>query len=188
MGKMKISEAEMKEVALKKEIIYQGNVIHVRKDEARLPDGKVAPREVVEHPGGVGIALESPEGKFYFVKQWRYAQEMIMLEYPAGKKEKGEDPLTTAKREIIEETGYEGIDFVYLGKVVPTPAYDNEVIDLYYAKQGEYKGVHLDEDEYLNLYQYTLEEITDFIYQGKVTDAKTIAMTFLLKEYKRRNG
>lgn len=188
MGKTKIREEDMKETAVKQERIYEGNVIHVRKDEARMPDGKIAPREVVEHPGGVGIALESPDGKFYFVKQWRYAQEMVMLEYPAGKKEKGEDPFTTAKREIVEETGYEGKDFVYLGKVVPTPAYDNEVIDLYYARQGEYKGVHLDEDEYLNLYQYTLDEMTDMIFDGTVTDAKTVAMTFLLKEYKRRNG
>ena len=122
------------------EVKYNGVIVKVRLDHAQLENGKIVRREVVEHPGGVGIALEDEEGRFFMVTQYRYAQEKIMLEYPAGKKEKGEDPLTTAKREIVEETGYEGRDFVYLGNMVPTPAYDTEVIELYYAKTGEFKG------------------------------------------------
>ena len=77
-----------------------------------------------------------------------------MTEYPAGKREPGEEPLLTAQREIIEETGYEGRDFVYLGNMVPTPAYDTEVIELYYARSGKYiKGQHLDDDESIRLFK-----------------------------------
>ena len=168
--------------------IYDGTVIKVRRDEAEMPDGLVAEREVVEHPGGVGIALEDEEGRFFLVTQWRYAQGCITLEYPAGKKEKGEDPLTTARREIVEETGYEGRDWFYLGKMFPTPAYDNEVIDLYYAKIGEYHGQHLDEDEYINVSRHTLNEIEDMIVNGKIPDAKTMGMTMLIRQNKERGN
>ncbi len=177
---------ELKETTLKETTVYDGHIIKVRLDEAELPNGETAPREVVVHPGGVGIALEDKEGKFFFVTQWRYGQRMVMLEYPAGKKEPGEDPLTTAKREIIEETGYEGVDFVRLGSLVPTPAYDSEVIELYYAKQGEYRGQHLDADENINLTKLSLDEIIDRIVKGEVTDAKTVAMSFLIREFKAR--
>lgn len=177
---------DIKENTVKTTTVYDGHIIKVRLDEAELPDGSHAPREVVVHPGGVGIALEDEEGKFFFVTQWRYGQEQIMLEYPAGKKEPGEDPLTTAKREIVEETGYEGLDFVHLGSLVPTPAYDTEVIELYYARQGRFLGQHLDADENLRLSKLTLAEITERIVRGEVTDAKTVAMTFLIKEFKER--
>ena len=175
---------QIREITRKKTTVYDGHILKVRLDEAELLDGTTAPREVVVHPGGVGIALEDDEGKFFFVTQWRYGQDKVMLEYPAGKKEPGEDPLTTAKREIIEETGYEGEGFVRLGSLVPTPAYDTEVIELYYARQGKYVGQHLDEDENINLSKLTLDEITQKILSGEVDDAKTVAMTFLIKEFK----
>ncbi len=177
---------ELEEKTVRQETVYDGHIIKVRLDEAELPDGQHAAREVVVHPGGVGIALEDEEGKFTFVTQWRYGQQMAMLEYPAGKKEPGEDPLTTAKREIVEETGYEGTGFVRLGSLVPTPAYDSEVIELYYAKQGNYVGQHLDADENINLKKLTLDEITELIVRGEVTDAKTVAMTFLIREFRQR--
>ena len=158
---------ELKETTISETTVYDGHIIKVRLDEAKLPDGSTAPREVVVHPGGVGIALEDEEGKYFFVTQ-------------------GEDPLETAKREIVEETGYEGLGFVHLGSLVPTPAYDTEVIELYYAKQGEFRGQHLDADENINLTKLSLDEITERIVRGEVTDAKTVAMTFLIKEFKER--
>ncbi len=178
---------ELKEETLTKNVVYDGKIITVRSDTAKTPDGQIVPREVVEHPGGVGIALEDEDGKFFMVTQFRYAQQKVMIEFPAGKKEPGEDPLMTAKREIIEETGYEGVDFVRLGQLVPTPAYDTEVIDLFYAKQGKFAGQHLDEDENLNLSKMSVDELTDAIVHGKIDDAKTVAMTFLIKEMKERN-
>lgn len=174
------------EKTLTKDYVFEGKILRMRKDTAEMPDGLVVEREVVEHPGGVGIALEDSEGRFFFVKQWRYAHMEETIEFPAGKREAGEDPLTTAKREIIEETGYEGKDWVYLGKMYPTPAYDTEVVTFYYAKQGDFKGQHLDEDEYINLERHTLDEMIDLCVEGKIPDAKTMSMVLLLKAKKER--
>ena len=99
---------ELEEKTLTKTYVYEGPVVNLREDTAEMPDHTIANRTLVEHPGGVGIALEDEEGRFYFVSQWRYAQSVVTLEYPAGKREKGEDDLAVAKREIAEETGYEG--------------------------------------------------------------------------------
>ena len=178
----------MEEKTLCKEYIYKGKILKMRKDKAEMPDGNVFDREVVEHPGGVGIALEDEDGRFFFVKQWRYAQGEVTLEFPAGKKEPGEDPLKTAQREIVEETGYEGTNWMYLGKMYPTPAYDNEVIDLYYARKGDFKGQHPDEDEFLRVERYTLDEITDMCVRGEIPDAKTMTMTFLIQANKDRRN
>ena len=177
---------ELNEKTLTKEYMYRGKVVNMRRDKAELPDGQIVDREVVEHPGGVAIALEGDDGKFFLVKQWRYAQEKVLMEFPAGKKEKGEDPLDTAKREIVEETGYEGNDFVFLGEMVPTGAYDSEVISMYYAKQGAYRGQHFDDDENLQLCRMDLDELTEEIINGKIPDGKTMAMVLLIKEMKKR--
>ena len=177
---------ELFEKQIATEKIFDGVVVKLRKDKAVLADGSEVYREVVEHPGGVGIALEDEEGKFFFVKQWRYAQEKVLLEFPAGKKEPGEDPFITAQREIAEETGYTGKDFLYLGQMVPTGAYDSEVIDFYYAKIDQKVGQHLDEDERIHVYRYTLDEIIEMVMNKELSDGKTIAMAFMVRELKRQ--
>ncbi len=166
----------------KQKKVYEGIVIDVRIDEAETSLGTTVKREVVEHIGGVSIALEDDDGSFFMVRQFRYGQQKEMIEFPAGKKEIGEDALETAKREIEEEIGYKGEDFEYLGKIVPTPAYDTEVIDLYYAHKGKKVGQNLDEDEYLIIEKWKLEDIIEAIMNGEITDAKTVAMAFILKE------
>ncbi len=176
----------MKETTLTKKYVFNGKVVNMRTDTAVTDDGMEVYREVVEHPGGVGIALEDEEGRFFMVKQYRYAQETEMTEFPAGKKEAGEDPFMTAQREIVEETGYEGTDWVYLGKTIPTPAYDTETIDLYYAKTGKFVGQHFDEDERIDTCRMTLQEIIDACYKGEIQDAKTMSMAFLIREMKER--
>ena len=178
--------SDLNEKTVAQSYVYEGNIVKLREDKAEISDGSVVDRVVVEHPGGVGIALEDEDGKFFFVSQWRYAQSEVTLEYPAGKREEGEDDLNTAKREIVEEVGYEGTDWKYLGVMYPTPAYDSETIGMYYAKKGAYKGQHLDSDENINVSKYSLDEITDMIVDGKIHDAKTIGMTFLVKENKKR--
>ena len=171
---------------LTREEIFEGNILHVYKDTVEIEDNLTVEREVVQHIGGVGVALEDTDGKFFFVKQWRYAQQEETLEFPAGKKEEGEDALTTAKREIQEETGYTGKDWIYMGKIYPTPAYDTEVIDLYYAKVDLYIGQHLDEDEKIQIYKYRLEELKELIMEGKIPDAKTVSMAMYLCQMKKR--
>ncbi len=179
--------SKLEEKQISSEYVYCGKVIKVRVDQARIPNGNVTLREVVEHPGGVAIALEDEEGKFFLVTQWRYAQEKEVLEFPAGKREPGEDPLTTAKREIAEETGYTAKDFVNLGEMIPTGAYDSEVIHMYYAKTDSYVGEHFDDDENLVPERMTLAEIVKKIMDREITDGKTMVMALKIQEMK-RNG
>ncbi len=174
------------EKTVSQEIKFEGRIIDVRHDVAQLSDGREVQREVVLHPGGVAIALEDDDNTFFLVEQFRYGQQRTLIEFPAGKKEKGEDPFETAKREIVEEVGYEGIDYYYLGELVPTGAYLTEKIAMYYAKKGNQLGQHLDDDEQLNVSKKTIDELVDLIMDGTIIDAKTIAMTFMIKQLKEK--
>ncbi|MBP3891397.1 MAG: NUDIX hydrolase [Solobacterium sp.] len=178
----------MKEKQISKKYPYKGKVVNIRVDEAEVENGDIVFREVVEHPGGVCIALEDEEGKFTLVLQWRYAQEEELLEFPAGKLEPNENPRDAILRETVEETGYEPIALEEMGMFVPTGAYGQERVYLYYAKQGAYIGQHLDEDEHIQLKKYTLDEIIDLIMSGEIIDGKTCTLAFKLKERKQRNA
>lgn len=178
---------KLKETTLKQELKFKGRLINVRHDEVELPNHEIALREVVEHPGGVAVAMINDEGKFFMVEQYRYAQQKVLLEYPAGKMERGEDPLETAKREIIEETGYSGKDFVYLGRMVPTGAYLEEKIEMYMATTDQYLGQNLDVDEFVSVSTKLIDELIEMIMNREIEDGKTIAMTFMIKEMLERN-
>ncbi len=173
---------DLKQKAIRSQIVYQGAIFNVRKDEAVMANDRPVSREVVEHYGGAAVAMENADGTFFMVRQWRYAYRGVLLEYPAGKKEADEDALVTAKREIREETGYEGENWLYLGRMVPTPAYDEEVIDLFYATCGAYRGQRLDVDEELDVCRMPLAAIRKAIMDGEIIDAKTIALTYLVQE------
>lgn len=176
---------KLEEKTLKHELVYEGPVINVYEDHVLLND-KEHYRVYVKHPGGVAIALEDEDGKFFVVSQYRYGQKEILLEFPAGKIEQGEDPLETATREIQEETGYEGMNFEYLGKMIPTAAYNSEVIYMYTAKIGTYVGQHLDPDEELFVEKLSLEELKEKVITNEITDSKTMIMTFLLEERRKQ--
>ena len=175
-----------REKALEQHYTYQGKVVSVRVDRVLLPDGNESMREVVEHPGGVCVAMEDENGLFSVVTQWRYAQEKELTEFPAGKLEWGENPFDAVKREAAEDTGFEGRDWVELGEFVPTGAYGGEKVWLYYAKQGQYVGQHLDSDEHLDTEKLTLEKIIEKIMAGEITDGKTAVLAFKVREWKNR--
>lgn len=166
---------------------YKGRVVNVRVDEAEIANGSIVSREVVEHPGGVCIAMEDEEGRFFMVSQWRYAQERVLLEFPAGKLEKGEDPREAILREAKEETGYEAVDLEEIGEFVPTGAYGQELVHLYYAKKGNYVGQHLDEDEDVVVSKMTLDEIIEAIMKNEIIDGKTCVLAFKIRERKRND-
>lgn len=168
------------EKKVSREEIFQGKVIHVVKDEVVLDDGKEAIREVVYHNGGVCIALKDGD-KYYMVRQYRYACGKDMLEFPAGKIEKGEEPDKAIEREAIEETGYKATNIIKMGQVIPTCGYDSEIIHLYYGKVGENVGQHFDEDERLKLEKYTFEEIKEMIKNNIIDDSKTIALMYRIE-------
>ena len=164
----------------KREEIYNGQVISVVKDEVELDDGSTSTRELVLHNGGACIALRDGE-YYYMVRQFRYAFDTFMYEFPAGKIEKGEDHQNTILREAIEETGYSVKNLRYFGYIIPTCGYCTEKIYLYYGEADEYLGQHLDKDEDIELEKFTFKQIREMVRQGLIQDSKTVALMYHLE-------
>ncbi|MBQ1288577.1 MAG: NUDIX hydrolase [Erysipelotrichaceae bacterium] len=162
--------------------IYSGRVIEVVCDDVGLDDGRTALREIVYHRGGCCIALRDPEDdKYYMVRQYRYAQQTEMLEFCAGKMEKGEDPSVTILRECEEELGVTAENVRSFGYIAPTCGYSSEKIYLFTGDKGKNVGMHLDEDEQIEPEKYSLDEIEEMIFRGEIFDAKTIALVYRLR-------
>lgn len=162
-------------------VIFEGKILNLRVDEIETDKGLKATREVIEHPGGTCIAAQKDNGKFLLVRQYRYAQQKEMLEFPAGRLEVNESPLEGIIREITEETGYQVTDVVSLGCIAPSSGYLEERIYLHYGKVTDYVGTHFDIDEDLMLEEYSLEELEAMIMSEEITDAKTIALVLKLR-------
>ena len=170
---------DLTEKTLQKNYIYKGKIVNLRCDDAELPSGAPCKREIVEHPGGAAV-LCVREGKTVFVRQFRYAYGEELLEIPAGKLERGEDPMLAAKRELEEETGLIA-DLVPLTVLYPTPGYSNEKIYIYEAVNVREGARHPDSDEFLDVVQLPLEEAYARVRSGALRDAKTIAALLLYK-------
>ena len=171
------------EKTIEKNTVYEGVIVNVRRDKAELVNGKVVGREVVEHPGGVTVIPVEPDGTVWCVRQFRYPFGREMLEVPAGKLERGEDPFDCAVRELSEETGLTADEFVYLGPCCPSPGFSTEVLHIYLALGLHQGAMHLDPDEFLNVEKYGLEELTDRVMSGEIDDAKTIIAVLKAKRY-----
>jgi len=170
------------EKTLKTERIYEGKVINLRVDTVELPDKKYSKREIVEHPGAVGIIGINDEGKVILVKQYRKAVNDFLLEIPAGKIEPKEDPEECAKREFKEETGYSATSFHSLSYCYTSPGFSNEKIYLFKA-DSLYKGVaEPDEDEYIEIVEIPFESAIEKIYNGEIQDSKTIIAILMANE------
>ncbi len=176
----------LNEITLKKNYVYNGKIINVRCDDAALPDGKPCKREVVDHNGGVCVAALTDNKELIFVRQFRYPYMRVILELPAGKLEKGEDPFEAGKRELEEETGFVAENYYYLGKFYPTPGYCAEIIHLYVATDLKETQVHPDEDEYLEGVRIPLDEAVDMVLAGDIPDGKTQALIMRTAEMLRR--
>ncbi len=162
--------------------IYEGKIINMRRDTVELVNGKTSTREVVEHSGGVCIAALDSDGCLFFVTQYRYPHERALLELPAGKRERDEDPKICAERELVEETGYKAKDMVYLGQFLPSSAYLTEVIHLFFAKDLEYVGQNLEADEFLSVQKISLEKSVSMVLSGEIADGKTQALVLRVNE------
>lgn len=162
------------EKTLDYEYVYEGKVIDVRRDNVEISTGRKSVREVVEHSGGVVIVAQKSSDTILMVKQFRYPIKKTVLELPAGKLEKGEEPFPAAKRELEEETGYKANFWKDLGYINTTPGFCNEKLYLYYASDLEFVGEHPDEGEIIQCFEYKLNEIYEKIKTGEINDAKTI--------------
>ena len=162
------------EKTLKSETIYNGKVMTVIRDEIETADGHKSFREVAIHSGGVVIAALKDSETILLVKQFRYPLKQVILELPAGKLEKDEDPDLAAKRELEEETGYRANTWKSLGYINTTPGICTEKLYLYLAQDLEFVGEHPDVGEILYCEEYKLEDVYEMIYNGTINDAKTI--------------
>lgn len=161
------------EKVLSSEDIFKGRVINLHVEQVELPNGNKSSREIVEHNGGVGIIAVDENREVFMVTQYRSAAKCMLMEIPAGKLEKGEDPLECGKRELVEETGYEAKEFVHLGAYYATPAYCEEKLNIYLARDLKFVGQHLDEDEFLNVKKYKLDDLYQMVMDNKIYDTKT---------------
>lgn len=155
--------------------IFHGKVINLRLDEVELPNGKLAHREVVEHPGGVAIVAITSEEEVLLVKQFRKPCEEVLWEIPAGKLERGEDPVKAALRELEEETGFKAETVEKVISFYTSPGFADEVLHIYLADQLTPTAQALDEDEFLSVGRKSWMEIQKMIATNEMKDAKSIA-------------
>lgn len=170
-----ISHLEEKKVG--SELLFQGRFLRALRDTVALPDGGSATREYVVHPGAVVVIPLLNDGRVVLERQFRYPVARVMVEFPAGKLDAGEDPLLCGQRELLEETGYRAREWARAGEMHLAVAYSTEVIHIYFARGLVAGDRQLDQGEFLDVFTATPDELLGWCRDGTVTDAKTLACT-----------
>jgi ADP-ribose pyrophosphatase len=164
---------ELMEKKLEQDYIYRGKILDFHVDKVELINGRVVTRECVDHRGGVSVAVLTEQDEMLFVRQYRYPYHEAVLEAPAGKLERGEDPFEAVKREQREETGTTGKNYKHLGTMYPSPGYTNEVIYLYACRAASDGDLDLDDGEFLEVEKIPLQQAEQMVFNGEIPDAKT---------------
>ena len=176
-------EMKLTETRLDSELIYEGDFIHVRKDKVRLPDGEISSREYINHPGAVAVLAVLDNGNLVMERQFRYAPQREFIELPAGKIDHGEDILICAQRELLEETGYVASEWIHLTTAWPCIGYADERMEYFLARGLTHQGRSLDDGEFLEVFELSLQEAIEWIRLGKINESKTIVGLFWLEKY-----
>jgi len=171
-------DSHLAEVFVSGEDVFKGKLLHVVRDTITLPNGRAGTREYIKHPGAACIVAEFEDGKLLLERQYRYPMGKVMIEFPAGKLDRGENPLVAAQRELKEETGYWARSWHTLGHMHPLIAYADETIHLFHANGLVQGDAQLDQDEFLELFAATPGEITAMIADNRISDGKTIVAFF----------
>lgn len=174
-------QTDLTETVLSRRDVFQGRIVSVHVDEVTLPNGTQAQREVVDHCGGVAILALDERGNVLTVTQYRYVFGQELMEIPAGKLERGEEPSSAALRELLEETGAVPDEFLPMGKILPSPGCFGETLYLFLARGLHFGDSHPDEDEFLRVDRIPFDEMVHRILSGEITDAKTVAAVLKAK-------
>ena len=176
---------DLRERQLSSQAVYDGNFLHVRRDQIALPDSSTATREYIVHPGAVVVVplvYDAAGGlRVVLERQFRYPLDRVLIEFPAGKLDQGEDSLLCVQRELREETGYTATEWAYAGVMHPTIAYSTEHIDIWFARGLQTGPAALDAGEFLEVFTATPDELLDWCAQGLVTDGKTLCCALWLQ-------
>lgn len=180
---------DMTERTVKHTIPYKGVIVDVYLDQALLPNGRLASREVVAHPGGVAVLPLNDDGTVTIVRQYRYPFQQILTEIPAGKLDRGEEPKAGALRELQEEIGAQVGELIELGAMYPSPGFCQEILYLYLARDLTYGECCPDEDEFLEIDRIPFENLVEQVLSGEIKDGKTVAAVLKTKVLlEKRNG
>ena len=167
-------DAHLTETRVASQELLRGHFLHAMRDTVRLPDGKEATREYVIHPGAVMVVAELPDGRLVLERQFRYPVQSVMVEFPAGKLDPGEDSLVCAQRELLEETGYTARQWARAGVLHPVISYSTEFIDIWFARDLTAGQRQLDAGEFLDVFSASTDELLQWCRDGRITDAKTL--------------
>ncbi len=178
----RITEQNLLETEVSSEIVYRGSFLNVRHDKVSLPNDTITSREYILHPGAVVVIPMLDDGRILMEKQYRYPLRQVFIEFPAGKIDPGEASLICAKRELLEETGFQADRWEFVCTIHNAIAYADEHLDLYLAR-GLHAGVaKLDEEEFLETFAATPEELLQWVRTGVITDVKTVVGIFWLEK------
>ena len=162
--------------------VYSGDLLHVHRDEVRLPNGKVSVREYIRHPGAVVVLPLTESGELILERQYRYPLGRDFIEVPAGKIDPGEQTLACAQRELLEETGYKARDWRYVTTVYPCIGFADEKLVYYLAQGLEFEGHQRDEDEFMEIFSLPLDQALAMVRTGEICESKTIIGLFWLEK------
>ena len=169
-----MSDEKLRERQTASELIFDGKILHLYRDDIALPNGRPAERELIRHIGAVCVIPVTDDGMVVMERQYRYPVDEVILEIPAGKLDsRDEDHVEAARRELEEETGYQASEMIPLGKFYPACAYSDETIWMYLAKGLTRGDSHRDEDEFLDVELIPLSVLTEQVLSGAIPDAKT---------------
>jgi ADP-ribose pyrophosphatase len=178
------NDAHLREDLVQGQQVYQGHFLDVRRDEVRLPDGSKAGREYLVHPGAVMIVPLLDDGRLMLERQYRYPLQRAVLEFPAGKLDRGEPGIECGVRELREETGYSAREWAYAGIMHNAIAYSTEGIEIWFARGLSSGDRALDDGEFLDVFAATQDELSAWVCKGFVTDAKTITGLLWLQQWR----
>jgi ADP-ribose pyrophosphatase len=169
-----VGDAHLREQTLYTEQVMKGHFLQVARDTVRLPSGREATREYVQHPGAVMVIGLLDDGRVVLERQYRHPVQRVMIEFPAGKLDAGEGSLVCARRELQEETGYSAREWAFAGRLAPTIGYADEIIDIWFARGLTLGERQLDDGEFLDVFTASSEELLGWCRTGEVIDGKTL--------------